>query len=73
MTQIEILASNAEANLGLLKLTLADFSDAEMLARPTPNANHAAWQVGHAMASEVSLVNMAKPGVMPEPPERFVG
>src|SRR5688500_15995280 len=73
MTQIEILASNAETNLGLLKFTLADFSDADMLVRPTPNANHAAWQVGHAMASEVSLVNMAKAGVMPEPSERFVG
>jgi hypothetical protein len=72
MTLIEILANNAESNLGLVRFMLADFSDADMVARAAPNANHAAWQVGHMMTSEVSLLNQAKAGAVPELPASFV-
>ena len=72
MTLIEILANNAETNLGMVKFMLADFSDAEMVARAAPNANHVAWQVGHLMTSEVSLLNQAKAGAVPELPASFV-
>ena len=46
MSQSQAVADNLSRNLDFLKATLADFSDAEMLARPCPGANHAAWQVG---------------------------
>ena len=36
----------------MLQFTLGDFSDADMLARPAPSANHAAWQLGHLIAAE---------------------
>ena len=46
MTQTELLADMLNRNLEMLKATLGDFSDADMLVRPTPGANHAAWQLG---------------------------
>jgi uncharacterized damage-inducible protein DinB len=55
----------------MLKMTIADFSDADMLARPTPLANHAAWQVGHLVVAERNLVNAFQPGAVLELPAAF--
>lgn len=52
MTQIELFADMLQRNLERVKATLADFSDADMLVRPAPAANHAAWQLGHLITSE---------------------
>src|SRR3954453_19819667 len=52
MTISQLLADVLARNLNMLKMTLADFSDADMLVRPAPSANHAAWQLGHLIASE---------------------
>ena len=35
---------------------LKDFSDADLLARPVPAANHTAWQLGHLIASEHEMM-----------------
>ena len=40
---------------------LSDLTDADLLTRPTPDANHIAWQFGHLIASEVGLVSTAIP------------
>ena len=40
----------------------ADLSDADLLVRPAPSANHIAWQLGHLIASERNLVEAAAPG-----------
>ena len=29
-----------------------DLSDADLLVRPTPGANHIAWQLGHLLAAD---------------------
>ncbi len=63
----ELLAKNG----GFLTSTLADFSDADMLARPVPAANHAAWQIGHLIVAETHMVNSVKPGALPELPAGF--
>ena len=60
MTTIELLADSLQRNLEMLKSTLADFSDADMLVRPVPAANHAAWQVGHLASSEARLLGAIK-------------
>jgi hypothetical protein len=57
MSQLELLAEVLTGNLGMLQMTLADFSDAEMYARPVPNANNVAWQLGHLISSEAHMVN----------------
>jgi hypothetical protein len=50
---------------------LGDLTDAELLVRPVPGANHIAWQLGHLIASEHSLVEEIAPGSMPKLPEGF--
>src|SRR3954451_17270379 len=71
MTTNELIVSTLEQNLGMLKMTLGDFSDADMLVRPVPGANHAAWQLGHLAAAEGNLINMCAPGAVPTAPEAF--
>jgi uncharacterized damage-inducible protein DinB len=43
----------------LLPMYLADLSDADLLVRPVPGANHMAWQLGHLINSEKDLVKAA--------------
>jgi hypothetical protein len=47
---------------GMLEWTLGDFSDADMMERPVPAANHALWQIGH-LAVETAVFAAAVPGV----------
>jgi hypothetical protein len=69
MPHKQMLAEVFASNLDLLKMALADFSAADMLHRPVPKANHALWQLGHLVNSEVTLVSAAVPGIMPALPE----
>jgi hypothetical protein len=71
MTINDLLVSQLEQNLGMLQMTLADFSDADMMVRPAPGANHTTWQLGHLCRAEVNLLNLVKPGSMPELPAGF--
>jgi len=50
---------------------LADLSDADLLKRPCPGINHIAWQIGHLIAAEHSMVNAVAPGSMPDLPAGF--
>src|SRR5437764_5610388 len=47
MTPSELMADYIQRSAKFTKDTLSDFSDADLLARPCPGANHAAWQLGH--------------------------
>lgn len=55
-----------EAALGstqhLVNWFVSDLSDADLLVRPTPGANHIAWQLGHITASETRLAQQI-PGI----------
>ncbi len=51
---------------------LADLSDADLLVRPVPGANHIAWQFGHLIVSEMHMVSECVPGAKyPELPAGF--
>jgi hypothetical protein len=50
---------------------LQDLSDKDLMRRPTENANHIAWQLGHLIAAEHNLNNMVCPESMPELPAGF--
>ena len=66
----EFLVRNLNQTLGMLKMTLADMSDADLMQRPAAGANHGNWQIGHLIVSETHLVG--KCGVkMPELPAGF--
>jgi hypothetical protein len=71
MTTSQLLADVLARNLGMLKMTLADFTDADMLVRPAPGANHATWQLGHLATAEHNLVNSAAPSAVPALPAGF--
>ena len=71
MTAGELLADALARDVNLLKGTLGDFTDADMLVRPAPAANHAAWQLGHTIVSETNAGNLVRPGAMPELPAGF--
>jgi hypothetical protein len=71
MTLQDHVAAALQGNLEMLKATLADFSDADMLVRPVSNANHAAWQVGHVICSETRMIEASRIGCMPALPPGF--
>ena len=50
---------------------VADLSDADLLVRPVPGANHINWQIGHLIASENGFVTGIWPGSMPSLPGGF--
>jgi hypothetical protein len=56
----------------VLSWYISDLSDADLLVRPAPNANHIAWQLGHLINSEKGLVGKNVPGATyPELPAGF--
>jgi hypothetical protein len=57
---------------GILERFLSDLSDADLLVRPVPNANHIAWQLGHLINSEPGIVRMELPdAAYPDLPAGF--
>ena len=66
MTQTQTTSDFLSRNLEILKMTVADFSDEELLVRPVPGANHAAWQLGHLLGSAAHMVNSVAPGIVPD-------
>lgn len=40
-----------------LQAYIQDLSDADLLVRPVPGANHIAWQIGHLIQSEQGLLS----------------
>jgi hypothetical protein len=71
MHTIEFLTRSLTGSAEMLKMTIADMSDADLLTRPCPGANHPLWQLGHLCVAETNLMNGVKPGSMPELPAGF--
>ena len=53
------------------EMLLGDLSDAEILQRPVPEANHIAWQLGHLVLSLNYFGEAVQPGAMPKLPAGF--
>jgi uncharacterized damage-inducible protein DinB len=47
---------------------LSDLSDADLLVRPVPAANHIAWQMGHLIESESHLLGQLPGAAYPKLP-----
>ena len=62
MNGIQSIQAALESTQFVLKWFLEGFSDADMLVRPVPGANHAAWQVGNVIVGDKMLVE----GVLPD-------
>jgi hypothetical protein len=62
------LASTKE----ILNWYLGDLSDADLLVRPAPGANHIAWQMGHLILAERGMITAELPGTpYPELPAGY--
>ncbi len=71
MRHTQMLAEAFESNLGMVKMTVADFSDDDMMRRPVPGANHAMWQLGHIVETEARMIGKVAPNVAVTLPANF--
>jgi hypothetical protein len=71
MNAREAIRLNIDCANGICQGYLADLTDAELLVRPVPGANHIAWQLGHLLTSEREMVEEVCPGSMPALPAGF--
>ena len=72
MHGIQAIQATLKSTAGLPGWYLSDLSDADLLVRPTPGANHIAWQFGHLIESEPHLLKIILPDAkMPELPAGF--
>jgi len=67
----QAIAFNLSSSELLVNGYLADLESSDLLVRPVPGANHIAWQLGHLIAAERSLVERAVPGKMDALPDGF--
>ena len=70
-TATNVIRSSLDMASYCVKSYLEDLTDADLLIRPTEGANHMAWQLGHLITAEHSLINMVCPGSMPDLPAGF--
>jgi hypothetical protein len=63
MSIAELFSKNILQTRGMIDMTLADFSDADMMFRPAKTANHAIWQMGHLANSTRGMVTTCDPSV----------
>jgi uncharacterized damage-inducible protein DinB len=69
---IKLVIDNINGNTEFAKMTLADFTDVEMFARPSPKSWHVMFQLGHVVCGEAFLMGKLGLGVPPLP-EDFAG
>jgi hypothetical protein len=68
----DVIKTALKGTQSVLNWYLADLSDADLLVRPVPGANHIAWQLGHLIVAERGLVGEYLPGAAyPELPAGF--
>jgi hypothetical protein len=73
MTGREAIKAALESTRGNLHWYVSDFSDADLLVRPVPGANHAAWQIGNVIGGDIYLVRCELPdAAYPELPAGFM-
>jgi len=72
MTAKDAILFTLKSNEQMVYSYLSDFSDADMVVRPSPTANHASWQMGHLIDGEINFFQSKIPGVKPPAlPEGF--
>jgi hypothetical protein len=68
----DVIQGALKATQNMLGMFVSDLSDADLLVRPVPNANHIAWQLGHLITSEIGIARDYLPNATyPELPAGF--
>jgi hypothetical protein len=65
MTAKDVLIYTLKMNQHFVEKYLDDLSDADLLVRPVPGANHIAWQLGHLISAEANVFQSKLPGTKP--------
>ncbi len=55
MNAKDAILNQLRSSEGLLINLLQDLSDADLLVRPVPGANHIAWQLGHLIGADAGI------------------
>jgi hypothetical protein len=71
MTGKEAIKTAFRGTQNVVTMYLNDLSDADLLVRPAPGANHIAWQLGHLIDSEKWLLGELPGAAYPELPAGF--
>lgn len=72
MTGRDAIQTALNSTRGMFSMYLGDLSDADLLVRPAPTANHIAWQVGHLISAEIHMVKQQAPeAAFPDLPAGF--
>jgi uncharacterized damage-inducible protein DinB len=72
MNAKDVLKYTLDLNYNVMTGYLSDLSDADLLVRPVPEANHIAWQLGHLIVAEATAFLKQIPGAeIPELPAGF--
>jgi hypothetical protein len=64
----EAIKTALSSTQNIVSWYLSDLSDADLLVRPVPAANHIAWQLGHLIQSESHLLGQLPGAAYPELP-----
>jgi uncharacterized damage-inducible protein DinB len=56
MTTKDAIRNTIDTCHGVLTAYVGDMTDADLLVRPVPEANHIAWQLGHLVAAEHEMM-----------------
>ena len=73
MNGIQVIEAALKATQSVLNMYVNDFTDADFFVRPTPTANHTAWQIGNVIAGDKLLIQSQLPdAAYPELPDGFV-
>src|SRR5437588_10842865 len=67
MTGKEAIKNALKGTQNMLNMYVSDLSDADLLVRPVPGANHIAWQLGHLITAEGGLLADCLPGAAYQP------
>ncbi len=71
MNSQAILKSTQGITNMVLSSYLSDLVDSDLMKRPGAGCNHIAYQLGHLIASNTSILNLVAPGTAPELPAGF--
>lgn len=71
MNTKEALRAAMDMGLFVLNTYVSDLSDDDLMHRPQQDCNHLAWQLGHLISSEVSLLESICPGRAAQLPAGF--
>ena len=72
MSGVQTIIAALESSKSWLETYVGDFTDAELLVRPVPGANHAAWQIGNVIGGDPFLVKAELPdAAFPPLPDGF--